>query len=615
MFHSKLSRRQLLKAGASSAVLALVSPGSGSGASASDAEITSAAIHPAIGIARIGNSTSDYYLGPELPGTVPLAPDGFKDACGALKRQAARFRLYGLDRNGRVVRELTAEEAEITWRVHLTNAKAAWYDFHTALDIPEAQPTTRRNATYVGAERAALVIDPGVRAISGRCRGPVVFDGGRFLGLEAPLGELRTDEAGRLLVLGGGGQSFSPFGARLTTFANNDGWCDDTSDGPVTASVRLGRRWLPVAPAWVIIGPPNYGPALATGYRTLYDVMTQTMIDLGRLSPPTRVSFLSDIYPLFDRLSQLQWVNQGMLERYGWQSPEDFLDPALVARLADSSPENEPLRRGLFDRFRHPDYATMQPDAWPPLYGDAVALPANSPRDWLAVTAVQYAQLARWADGDFGNDLASADLSAERLEDLPLQAQPLALDRAALEACLGDAFHPGCETTWPMRIGSMYSGLFRLRHRQEPEPDYGDVLTPEQARAANGPLDGCVPGSVTRWLAVPWQTDTASCRSGYEPQIDPYLPTFWAARVPNHVFTRESYEIVLDRSLPLVVRQQAFHTRAAFFRDIDHPTTEQTLASMVENWFRLGLVEERPGPGDDAFPTAMRVETERGFPE
>ena len=615
MFNSKLSRRQLLKAGASSAVLALVGSGDGSGASASDREITSAAIHPAIGIARIGNSTSGYYIGPELPGTVPRARGGFKDASGAIKRQAARFRIYGLDRNRRVVRELTSEEAEITWRAHLTNAKAAWYDFNTALDIPEAQPTKRRNAIYAGAARDALIIDPGVRAISGRRRGPVVFDRGSFFGIEAPLGELRTDDSGRLLVLGGSGQSFSPFGARLTTFANNEGWCDDASDGPVTATVRLGRRMLPVTPAWVIVGPPNYGPALATGYRTLYDVMTQTMIDLGLLSPPKRVSFLSDIYPLFDRLSQLQWVNHGMLDRYGWQSPEDFLDPGLVARLANPSPENEPFRRGLFDRFRNPDYATMQPDALPPLYGDAVAIPANSPRDWLAVTAVQYANLARWADGDFVNDLASADPSGERFEDLPIEAQPMALDRAALEACLGDAFHPGCEATWPMRIGWMYSGLFRLRHREEPEPDYGDVLTPEQALARNGPLDGCVPGSITRWLAVPWQTDSASCRSGYEPQIDPYLPTFWAARVPNHVLTQQSYETVRDLSLPLAVRQQAFNTRAAFFRDIDQPTNEQTLERMVENWFRLGLVEERPGPGDDAFPRAMRVESESGFPE
>ena len=615
MLNRKLSRRQILKAGARSAVIALAGAGAGRGASASDAEITSAAIHPAIGIARIGNSNNDYFLGPELPGTLPLTSGGFKDSSGAIKRQAARFRIYGLNRHGRVVRELTADEAEITWHAHLANAKAAWYNFETALDIPEARPTLRRNANYVGATRQALVIDPGKRAISGRYSGPVAFDGGTFFGIAAPLGELRTDDAGRLLVFGGNGHSFSPFGARLTTFANNDDWCDDVSDGPISATVRLDGRRLSVAPAWVIVGPPNYGPALATGYRTLYDVMTQTMIDRGLLSPPSKVSFLSDIYPLFDRLSQLQWVNYGMLERYGWQSPEDFLDPAVVARLTDHRPKNEPFRRALFERFRNPDYATLQPDALPPLYGDAVAIPATSPRDWLAVTAVQYANLARWADGDFVNDLAGADTSADCLEDLPTEAQPMALDRAALEACLGEAFHPGCEATWPMRIGSMYSSLFRLRHRKEAEPDYGDVLTPQLALAPNGPLDGCVPGSVTRWLAVPWQTDTVSCRSGYEPQIDPYLPTFWAARVPNHVLTRESYRKVLDRSLPLALRQQAFNTRAAFFRDIDQSTKEETLANMVENWSRLGLVEERPGPGDGAFPKTMQVESEGGFSE
>ncbi len=460
-----------------------------------------------------------------------------------------------------------------------------------------------------------MIIDPGARAISGRCSGPVAFDGGTFFGIEAPLGELRTDDAGRLLVLGGNGQSFSPFGALLTTFANNDGWCDDTSDGPVTATVRLGRRMLQVTPAWVIIGPPNYGPALATGYRTLYDVMTQTMIDLGLLSPPASVSFLSDIYPLFDRLSQLQWVNQGMLERYGWQSPEDFLDPAVVARLADPSPDNESFRRGLFDRFRNPDYATLQPDALPPIYGDAVAIPANSPRDWLAVTPVQYANLARWADGDFVNDLATADPSPDCLEDLPIEAQPMALDRAALEACLGDAFHPGCEATWPMRVGSMYSGLFRLRHRKTPEPDYGDVLTPEQALAPNGPLDGCVPGSVTRWLAVPWQTDTASCRSGYEPEIDPYLPTFWAARVPNHVLTQESYQ----RSSTCPCRSPFGSRRSTPAPLSSAISISRRRSRRLRAWWRTGSASalSRSGPArvTTRSPESMRVETERGFPE
>jgi hypothetical protein len=41
----------------------------------------------------------------------------YRDATGALKRQATRFRVYGLNGEGQVVAELTAADAEIRWRV------------------------------------------------------------------------------------------------------------------------------------------------------------------------------------------------------------------------------------------------------------------------------------------------------------------------------------------------------------------------------------------------------------------------------------------------------------------------------------------------------------------
>lgn len=77
--------------------------------------------------------------------------------------------------------------------------------------------------------------------------------------------------------------------------------------------------------------------------------------------------------------------------------------------------------------------------------------------------------------------------------------------------------------------------------------DCGDQLTHEQVyvqgrgAAVGGPLYFNGPGDLTRWMAVPWQTDTASCRSGYVPEYDPYLPTFWPHRVPNHVLTEILY--------------------------------------------------------------------------
>jgi len=86
-------------------------------------------IHPSIGIARIGNSPSAFFIGPELPGE-PLRPrGGYKDAQGRIKRQAARFRLFGYDARGKFVQEITTRDAHMTWTVHLANKKAAWRMF------------------------------------------------------------------------------------------------------------------------------------------------------------------------------------------------------------------------------------------------------------------------------------------------------------------------------------------------------------------------------------------------------------------------------------------------------------------------------------------------------
>ena len=69
-----------------------------------DSKIVSAAIHPAIGIARIGDSASGYFVGPEVVDPASEKPEFYRDDAGALKRQAARFRIYGYNAAGEVVR-------------------------------------------------------------------------------------------------------------------------------------------------------------------------------------------------------------------------------------------------------------------------------------------------------------------------------------------------------------------------------------------------------------------------------------------------------------------------------------------------------------------------------
>ena len=181
--------------------------------------------------------------------------------------------------------------------------------------------------------------------VEGVNAGPERFDDGSFMGTPVYLGEIRTDEEGRLVVLGGHGVSRSSDGSIAITFANNEGWHDDVSDGPVTAEVTLGDRTLEVVPAWVVVAPPNYGPRRKS-VRTMWDLMRDVAIKAGTLAAPVRPSYTSDILPLFRRLAGLQWVNAGFASGFGWKGLDRLhATSRFLARLGDNGPAERELRR------------------------------------------------------------------------------------------------------------------------------------------------------------------------------------------------------------------------------------------------------------------------------
>ena len=139
---------------------------------------------------------------------------------------------------------------------------------------------------------------------------------------------------------------------------------------------------------------------------------------------------------------------------------------------------------------------------------------APTPRQSVMLAKHQLLCLKRWAEGTFLSDHPAARESFASIDDVPVADQPSMLDRAALDFCLADAFHPGCEMTWPMRHATLYMAPFRIRHRRQDERNYpiGDALSATEALAFDGPLYGQKAGWITRWMAVPWHTDTASCR-------------------------------------------------------------------------------------------------------
>jgi hypothetical protein len=583
--------------------------------------IVKAAIYPAIGVARLGNSEDEFFLGPEVTNPLPEPPGFYRDNTGALKRQAARFRIYGLNAEGKVVAELTQQNSEIEWTVHLANKKAAWYQFQLALDIPEAvsaPPSLLRNAAV--ADRSQLVIDPGPRHIKGKNEHGGkrhVFDSGKFMGTPVYLGELRTDEDGRLIVLGGRGKAASFDGTKAVTFANNEGWYDDTSDGPVTARVTFEGQELKVDPAWLVVAPPNYAP-LQKSVRTMWDLMRDVFINTNMLPKPARPSFAKDIQPLFERMSRLQWVNAGFAGAFGWSSPSDFSQPELMAQLADPSSDRREMRRTFANHFRVFDRDSWSPTPWPWGYGDAMNVPpAETPRQNVTLTDTQLGFLQQWANGDFDADYDPARQPPRTINDVPIADQGAMLNQASMEYCLADAFHPGCEMTWPMRTpmtlpgAMMYMGPYRIQHvtRGWKEPEYGAALIQDTLTLPNGPLAAQVPGGITRWMALPWQTDTASCRSGYLKSYDPYLPAFWPARVPNQVLTHENYEIVMDEQRPLGERLAAFANRAAWTRPLGAKSYTDQINNMIKDYGKMGVVEVREGPTDSQhFPPVMEVE-------
>jgi plastocyanin len=437
-------------------------------------------IHSAIGIARVGNSPDQFFIGPEKPGDRTPPVGGYKDAQGRIKRQAARFRLFGYDERGQLVKEITDDDATISWTVHLANKKAEWKKFDGLnADAP------RRNSR-VKKDRWKLIIDPGPRTITGLGQ-TAKFDTGKFKDTVVPLGEIRTDEEGRLLVLGGFGHSASPHNKELTDYANNDDWHDDVSDGPVNATITFhgGTQSIDAAGAWVIVGSPDFAPALDS-ITTLYDTLRRVAVEKMGMKLPPQPSFTNDIYPILRRAIQMTWLGKHV-------SHAHMTLPAVIP-----PPGSKSDREAIFNQLRNPNDGSG---------GDMPMLFSDTGDKNAALNRLQYSLMEKWKNGDFVNDWTGPPEPSD-------QITPEGLDRAALEGCTGGAFFPGIEAGWFMRDVDQYSEPFRLDH------------TYLQA------------GDITKQMAVPWQADFYECRTDGD-------FSWWPAQRPDDVFLAGEEEPVL----------------------------------------------------------------------
>lgn len=576
------------------------------------------AIYPPIGIARIGNSP-DYFLASEVPGVEPKPEQGYKDAEGRIKKQAVKFRIYAFDKEGTVLGEVSAKEANINWHVHVANVKAAWYEFNNALDIPQAGiPSSYRNSSE--SDRSQLAIKPSPKEISGvNIKGEnFQFDDGKFYGEKVNLGRIETDSEGRVIFVPGDGDAVSIDNAPPTTFANNEGYHDDTCDGVIRATVEINGKTIEAKAAMVAVTPPNFGPGLF-GVVTMNDVVQDLFIREMSYPNPTAngIVFYEHIYPILERMTNTQWVNQGFAMLFGHNSPSDFTDSEFLKLLESPEESSRNVREKVLAWFRDPESTAYEPQQVPPFYGDGFGEYQGLAIVDLPITKTQYQRLKKWAKGDFTTGTPQAP---KTFEELNLKEQLQALNEAPLEECLGGPFHPGIELTWPMRVKRMWESPYRLKvveKGEDTELNFGPLLSPQIALSENGPLSVSGPGALTRWLGVPWQTDEASCLSGYNTATYLPLPSFWAARVPNQVLSEDGYERMNDEQLNIGQRLKHFDYRQDWLRDLGTQYLSK-INKMVHQWHQLGIItksEDEIAGSHELLPQEAWVEKGRPLPK
>lgn len=564
-------------------------------------------IHPKLGVARLGNSPNEFYLSPDKIGGLPIVCDRngnvkqekgkavsekeFKDSLGRVKRQAAKFRIFKTVGKSKKEIKLSDKDIDsIEWTVHIANKKPIWYTFSELLgDLEfgeqnsyEKQKVPFNNPDVINPdERKKLIIDPGPRNINkphdivefSRYNIPANYSNGSFPPVNAggsqidSLGELRMDNAGNLIALGGFGNVTGS--AQIDSFRGASGYWDDVSDGYVTATIHLkDGTSIDAEPSWLMVGSPKYAPELVnitTLYDTAYSVGIRHMASdkkiyrkgdntvdyflktinsyrksigekklnfspLGGYQPNYEVNFESQIKPILERIDNYKWVAD-------IPYLSSFVNPGFDLR--DKSKSNYENRLGFFNYFRVPlppedhtrlsnerekdmEKSGIQSSSEPLIVNGPSQLfsengiplmPLNSGDNSVTnsgpiykfetLSVTQYFFLFQWAVGNFNTDKPKPKALHEQLTE------------ADMGNCVGAPFSPGIETTWIVRNAPVYERpeMFKLAHFEDSNKElaifyqeYGLSIIADEANGL-----GCEPGDLTKRMAIPWQSDFAEC--------------------------------------------------------------------------------------------------------
>ncbi len=636
-------------------------------------------VHPSINFARVGNS-EDYYIAPEtaagevvdkstgLFGGLPIQPgtentaiteDDFRDASQAVKRQAARFRLfayqedqtkYPSDDPGREIKVGDTIDGkvikDIIWQVHLANKKnnnftitsidnegkkveegIVAYEDNNTPPVRNPKSTGYADSDDLGdpRRRTQLVIDAGPRAVSVSSPSVAKFDNSttpnyvddsgkitpqpnyptsfpdEHFSMFNPLGAIDTlgemlieDKTGRLIVAGGYGRASAietdgkP--PELTGAIDNDGWFDDTSDGPVCATIIFEDGSMSEAiHGWVVCTDPGYAPQTRNVVSTWDDVY-DTWIQQLHLQPQIfNQGFQSDYQAQFDQ-DVLPVFHAAFLQRWNTNLPQRAITGHDF--MATITPSDDPKAKlPSFKQLIRKPSPPGTSDAPDNEDGEGYKMPlalGDAMKSFLSVTETQYFLLSQWYDNKF------VDSSA-------LLGRGEKLDQDALQNCLGGRYSPGIDLTFIVRDVNLYSqkwqseiGPFRI-NKQELLYAKANKNIPF-LEVGYIPLRNAKvePGDLCKFMSQPWHTDYNSCAT-HTPDPNPEgnntLYWSWPAQRPVTVYPKSECTYNHESKtwnlggLLFSVRGEGTET--------PYPQQQgryQCYFDFVENWHKVGFI-------------------------
>lgn len=585
--------------------------------------------------------------------STPVTSNDLRDDEGNLKKQAARFRIYAYDLDGEdcypssagteiVIGTKLADGRIVTdliWSSHLANKKAAAYNVVNNKGIEayadNQVPQMRNPEVHGGIDSVnrlnQLMIDAGPRAISAcmketaqfnRCSEakcvkahgeivplpdyPIRFPEDTNDELFEPsgpldtLGEMLTDDEGRLLVLASSGNAvgqYDEYGVpiQMTGDLNNVGWFDSAADGPVNVTLVFDDGSTEEAfGAWVVCGDPAYAPQIRNVVSVWDDVYNMFVRDLGlqpdlygmnakkdtcSYNPTFKPNFTQDIQPIFIACNLQRWTAN--------LPPLALRAHTAVESISENDDPNETIMAALnFIRNPNKDETNIGAPLMPLSLGAAGT-------SFLTVTKTQYFMLEQWSKNQFE-------------KGSPTQLGPgEMLDMASMANCLGGRYVPGIEVSYTIMEKDIYhqdwktsgSGPFRIKHY--PLSYEGlDKSTPYLTSGwipLHNMTDGLQPGDVSKFMAIPWQTDYNSCSihataintDGVNKSngAESTLYWSWPSQRPDAVYVAEE---VYNNVLPK--QKWSIRGKGTYAVNPASAATFQDPLQSVQDWDKIGII-------------------------